>query len=186
LEQSHAQAAQSQHAIDILDPLLAQRGSRIAAVRTAEYNFDHCRVYAPFTARVTNLNIAEGAYAHIGQQLFVLIDTRTWWVAANYRETQLKNIRPGMAADVYLMSGPEQHFEGVVDSTGYGVTLDPSVLGTITQQGLPDAQRTLNWVHLASRYPVRIKILHPVGDLLRIGENAAVIVRARAIHKTDR
>jgi multidrug efflux system membrane fusion protein len=186
LEQSHAQAAQSEHAIDILDPLLAQRGSRIAAVRTAAYNFDHCRVYAPFTARVTNLNIAEGAYAHIGQQLFVLIDTRTWWVAANYRETQLKNIRPGMAADVYLMSGPEQHFEAVVDSTGYGVALDPSVLGTITQQGLPDAQRTLNWVHLASRYPVRIKILHPVGDLLRIGENAAVIVRARAIYKADR
>ncbi|MGC2656343.1 MAG: biotin/lipoyl-binding protein [Bryobacteraceae bacterium] len=186
LDQSHAQATQSERAIDILDPLVAQRGSRAAAVRTAQYNLDHCRVYAPFAARVTNLNISVGAYAHIGQQLFLLIDTRTWWVAADYRETQLKNIRPGMTADIYLMSGTAQHFEGVVDSTGYGVTFDPSILGPITQQGLPDAQRTLNWVHLASRYPVRIRVLHPVDDSLRIGENASVIVHSQSTDRANR
>jgi multidrug efflux system membrane fusion protein len=176
LEQSNAQAAQSQRAIDILTPLTAQRGSRAAAVRTAEYNYTHCRVYAPFDARVTNLTIAEGAYVHVGQQLFVLIDTRVWWVLANYRETQLKNIKAGMHADVYLMSTAGTRFKAVVDSTGYGVVPDPTILGPLTQ-GLPDAQRTLNWVHLASRYPVRIRILDPGGDSLRIGENAVVTVR---------
>ena len=179
VEQSQAQAIQSQRAIDLLEPLLAQRGSRVAAVRTAQYNFDHCRVYAPFPARVTSLNISEGAYAHIGQQLFTLIDTRTWWVAANYRETQLRNIHPGMAADVFLMSRPGERFEAVVDSASFAVTFDPSTVGAIAQTGLPDAQRTLNWVHLASRYPVRIRILHPPGELLRIGENAAVVVRGQ-------
>ncbi len=177
LEQSDAQASQSRRAINLLSPLLAQRGSRASQVRNAQYNFEHCRVYAPFEARVTNMTIAQGAFARAGQQLFVLIDTRTWWVVANFRETQLKNVLPGMAADVFLMSRPDEHFQGVVDSTAYGVTFDPTVLGTLTQQGLPDAQRTLNWVHLASRYPVRVRVLHPVSDLLRIGENAAVIVR---------
>ena len=107
-------------------------------------------------------------------------------MAADYRETQLKNIRPGMTADIYLMSGTAQHFEGVVDSTGYGVTFDPSILGPITQQGLPDAQRTLNWVHLASRYPVRIRVLHPVDDSLRIGENASVIVHSQSTDRASR
>lgn len=176
LDQSNAQATQSQQAIDILTPLTAQRGSRAAAVRTAEYNYSHCRVYAPFDARVTNMTISEGAFVHVGQQLFTLIDTRTWWVLANYRESQLTAIRPGMHVDVYVMSKPDKHFNGVVDSTGYGVVPDPAILGILTA-GLPDAQRTLNWVHLASRYPVRIRILDPVSELLRIGENAVVTVR---------
>lgn len=176
LEQRGAQAAQSQAAIDILAPFTAQRESRAAAVRTAEYNYSHCRVYSPFNARVTNMTIAAGAYVRTGQQLFTLIDTTTWWVLANYRETQLKHIRPGMHADVYLMSRAALKLDSVVDSTGYGVVPDPAILGVLTP-GLPDAQRTLNWVHLASRYPVRIRILNPDGDILRIGENAVVTVR---------
>ncbi len=176
LQQSHAEVAQSQHAIDILDPLVAQRESRASAVRNAQYNYDHCRVYAPFDARVTNLTISEGAYAHVGQQLFTLIDTRTWWVIANFRETQLKDIRPGMRVDAWLMSKPDTLFKGVVDSTSFGVALDANIIGSLAP-GLPEAQRTLNWVHLASRYPVRIRITNPVADLLRVGENAVVVVR---------
>lgn len=176
VEQSHEQVIESQRAIDLLEPLLAQRGARAAAVDTARYNLDHCRVYAPFDARVTNLLISEGAYAHIGQQLFTLIDVRNWWVIANYRESQLKHIVPGMKVDVWVMSDTGRRLEGVVDSTGYGVAPDPNILGSITT-GLPDAQRTLNWVHLASRYPVRIRILDPGPGLLRIGENAVAVMR---------
>ncbi len=177
-EQRGAQATQSKNAIDLLEPLTAQRASRAAAVQTAEYNYTHCRVYAPFNARVTNMTVAEGAYVHAGQQLFTLIDTTTWWVLANYRETQLKNIRPGLHADVYLMSHAAHRLDAVVDSAGFGVVPDPAILGMLTP-GLPDAQRTLNWVHLASRYPVRIRILSADGELLRIGQNAVVTVRNR-------
>jgi multidrug efflux system membrane fusion protein len=99
-----------------------------------------------FNARVTNLTISEGAYVHVGQQLFTLIDTRVWWILANYRETQLNHIRPGMPADIYVMSKADRRFDGIVDSTSYGVQLDPTTLG-ILAPGLPDAQRTLNWVH---------------------------------------
>jgi membrane fusion protein, multidrug efflux system len=44
----------------------------------------NCRVYAPFHARVTNLIISQGAYAHVGRQMFTLIDARTWWAVANF------------------------------------------------------------------------------------------------------
>ena len=174
-EQSTAQLHQSQSSVLTLDPLVAQRQGRDAAIANAEYNYNQCRVYAPFDARVTNLIISEGAYAHIGQEIFTLIDTRVWWVLANFRETQLKHVRPGMTADIYVMSDPGLRFTGVVESTGYGVTPDPSLVGRITS-GLPDVQRTLSWVHLASRYPVRIRIQSP-SDVIRLGESAVVVIR---------
>ena len=145
-------------------------------MKNARYNLDNCRVYAPFDARVTNLTISEGAYAHVGQQMFTLIDARTWWAVGNFREGQLNRIVPGMHADVYVMSKPNVHFDGVVDSIGFGVTPDPDVIGRL-ENGLPDVQRSLNWVHLASRYPVRVRVTNPTPDLFRIGESAVVTIR---------
>ena len=89
LRQSTAQHEQAQNAVTTLEPLINQRGARTSAIETARYNLNNCRVYAPFTARVTNLTISEGAYAHVGQQVFTLIDARTWWAVANFREGQL-------------------------------------------------------------------------------------------------
>src|SRR5271170_3381342 len=87
-----AQHEQAQHAVTTLEPLINQRGAKSAAVKQARYNLGNCRVYAPFDARVTNLTISEGAYAHVGQELFTLIDARTWWAIGNFREGQLKRI----------------------------------------------------------------------------------------------
>jgi multidrug efflux system membrane fusion protein len=160
LAQSKAQYQQSQNAVTTLEPLVNQRGAKASAIDIAQYNVNNCRVYAPFEARVTNLTISEGAYAHIGQQVFTLIDARTWWAVANFREGQLERIAPGMRADVYVMSKPNVRFSGVVDSVGFGVTPDADVVGRLTP-GLPDVQRTLNWVHLASRFPVRARVENP-------------------------
>lgn len=174
--QSQAQLEQSQHAVTTLDPLTAQRGARQSAVQTAEYNLNNCKVYAPFDARVTNLILSEGAYAHTGQQIFTLIDARNWWAIGNFRETQLRHIAPGMKADVYVLSRPTVRFQGIVDSVGYGVTPSNQVISNLGT-GLPDVERTLNWVHLASRYPVRVRITEPASDSLRLGETAVVVIR---------
>jgi membrane fusion protein, multidrug efflux system len=178
LNQSKAQHEQTQNAVTTLEPLINQRGAKASAIETARYNFNNCRVYAPFDARVTNLTISEGAYAHAGEQMFTLIDARTWWAVANFREGQLQHIEPGMRADVYVMSKPTQRFSGVVDSIGFGVTPDADLVGRFTQ-GLPDVQRTLNWVHLASRYPVRVRVENPPAELFRLSESAVVVIRGR-------
>jgi multidrug efflux system membrane fusion protein len=176
--QSKAEHEQAQHAVTTLEPLINQRGARASAIETARYNLNNCRVYAPFDARVTNLTISEGAYAHVGQQMFILIDARTWWAVANFREGQLQHITPGMQADVYVLSKPNVRFSGKVDSIGFGVTPNPDVVGTFTQ-GLPDVQRTLNWVHLASRFPVRVRVENPPAELFRVSESAVVVIRGR-------
>lgn len=176
LTQSKAEHEQARHAVTTLEPLVNQRGARASATETARYNLNNCRVYAPFDARVTNLTISEGAYAHIGQQMFILIDTRSWWAVANFREGQLQHITPGMQADVYVLSKPNIRFSGKVDSIGFGVTPNPDVVGTFAQ-GLPDVQRTLNWVHLASRFPVRVRVENPPPELFRVSESAVVVIR---------
>ncbi len=135
---------------------------------------------APFDARVTNLTISQGDYATAGKPVFTLIDTRIWWVIANFRETQLHHIQPGMSADIYVMSRPTARYKGIVDSVGFGVTPDSDIVGRLTAPGLPDVQRTLNWVHLASRFPVRIRILNGPSDVFRLGESATVIIRGNA------
>jgi membrane fusion protein, multidrug efflux system len=174
--QSHSQLAQSQHSVLTLEPLTAQRAGRAANILTAEYNLNNCRVYAPFDARVTNLTISQGAYAHIGQQMFTLIDTRVWWVVANFRETQLRHIHPGMHADVYVLSRLNRRYDGIVDSVGFGVQPDATLVGSFSP-GLPDVQRSLNWVHLATRFPVRVRILAAETEPFRLSESAVVVMR---------
>jgi len=178
--QSGQQVQQATHNVTTLEPLVGQLQGRQAAIDTAQYNFDNCKIIAPFDARVTNLTISQGAYATAGQHIFTLIDTRVWWAVANFRETQLQHIRPGMQADVYVMSRPSVHLKGVVDSIGFGVTPDSDLVGRLSQPGLPDVQRTLNWVHLASRFPVRVRIESQPSDLFRLGESAVVIIRGES------
>lgn len=183
--QSHSQLSQSQHSVLTLEPLTAQRAGRTANILNAQYNLNNCRVYAPFDARVTNLTISPGAYAHTGQQMFTLIDTRVWWAVANFRETQLRHIKPGMHADVYVLSRPNVRYDGVVDSVGFGVQPDSTLVGTFGGTGLPDVQRSLNWVHLATRFPVRVRIQAPETEPFRLSESAVVVMRPDSSGRTQ-
>ncbi len=170
---SQSKLGEAQHTVDTLETLMAERPSRAAKVQQAELNLEWCRVRAPFDGYVTNMNISQGAYAHVGTAMFTLIDTSTWWVLANYRESKLKRIQPGMHVQVYLMEHPGRRFNGVVDSVGRGVfPEDGGVAG-----GFPDIDRTLNWVHLSARFPVRIRVIYPDANFFRVGATAITVVR---------
>jgi membrane fusion protein, multidrug efflux system len=171
--ESSARRGQAIHNVDTLDTLISQRPGRASRVDQARLDLERCRVIAPFDAYVTNMNISVGAYARPGGAMFTLIDTTTWYVVANYRESKLKNIRLGSAVDVFLMGHPERKFHGLVESIGYGVFPED---GSV-QAGLPQIQRTLNWVHLSSRFPVRVRVKDPDPALFRLGATAVTVVR---------
>ena len=171
--EARAKLDQSVHAIDRVETLISQRPAAAAKVDKARLDLERCRVVAPFDAYVTNMNISEGAYAHPGAAIFTLVDSRTWWVVANYRESELKSIHRDGHVDVFLMEHPDRKFSGVVESIGYAVfPEDGKVSG-----GLPEVDKTLNWVHLSSRFPVRIRVEHPDPALFRIGASAVTVVR---------
>jgi membrane fusion protein, multidrug efflux system len=147
-----------------------------ATVEGAELDVNYCRVRAPFPAYVTNLNIAVGEYARQGQQVVALVDDRAWYVMANFRETYMASIRPGMQADVYLMSYPNRRFHGVVQGIGWANHPDDGPAGGI----LPAVPRTLNWVRLANRFPVRIVLDERDPERpFRMGATAVVTIKGR-------
>lgn len=171
--EQEARLGQAVHAIDTLDTLESQRPGKAAKVDSARLDLERTRVVAPFNAYVTNMNISVGAYAHPGGPIFTLIDTSTWYVVANYRESKLKNIHLGQHVDLFLMGHPDRRFNGTVESIGYGVFPEDGGVA----QGLPNIDRTLNWVHLSTRFPVRIRVLDPDPEMFRIGETAVTVVR---------
>ena len=170
---SAAKLRQAVHNIDTTETLRSQRLGKLSRVDSARVDLERCRVKAPFDALVTNLNISQGAYAHVGTPMFTLIDMRTWYIIANYRESKLKHIHPGDRVDIYLMAQPDHCFHGIVESIGNGVVPEDGK----TVEGLPEISRTLNWVHLAARFPVRIRVQDPEPALFRIGGTAVTVVR---------
>jgi membrane fusion protein, multidrug efflux system len=171
--ESQAKLGQAIHTVDTLDTLRSQRPAKAAKVESARLDLERCRVVAPFDGYVTDMNISEGAYAHPGAPIFTLIDERTWYVIANYRETKVKQIHLGDHVDVYVMGHPDRKFNGVVESIGYGVFPEDGKVA----QGLPQIERTLNWVHLSTRFPVRVRMQDPDPALFRIGATAVTVVR---------
>jgi len=130
----------------------ARRKAAEAAVYDAKLNVNYCYVTAPFDAYVTNLNIAVGQYANEGREVVSLVDNRTWYVLANYREDFLAHILPGMTAQVFLRSYPNHPFRGQVQGVGWALYQDNGA----TVEGLPQVEPTLNWVRLSQRFPVRV------------------------------
>jgi membrane fusion protein, multidrug efflux system len=171
--ESTARLGQAIHNVDTLDTLMSQRPGRASRVDQARLDLERCRVVAPFDAYVTNMNISLGAYARPGGAMFTLIDTTIWYVVANYRESKLKHIHIGSTVDVFLMGHPDRKFHGVIESIGYGVFPEDGAV----QAGLPQIERTLNWVHLSSRFPVRVRVKDPDPTVFRLGATAVTVVR---------
>jgi membrane fusion protein, multidrug efflux system len=155
-----------------IDQARAKKDSHRANRDLTHWDLIKTVVKAPFNGKIVGLNYAVGQYAKTGEPLFTLIDTSRWYAVANFRETDIARMKIGVMAKVYLMSNPQQILIGHVESIGWGVTTEDASLGT----GLPTIEKTLNWVRLAQRFPVRILIENPPEELMRIGATAVVVV----------
>jgi multidrug efflux system membrane fusion protein len=164
------------------DDAIGQEGgvnARIAAAEAqlheAELNLEYCRVTAPFSGKVVNLNISLGAFARAGVDVFTLVDTRAWYAVANFRETQLKHIEEGAPAEIYLQFKGGKRFAGKVVGLAWAVVPED---GT-SAGGLPSVPRNLDWVRLAQRFPVRVQVEDP-DDSFRVGASAVVTITGAA------
>ncbi|MEI9998891.1 MAG: efflux RND transporter periplasmic adaptor subunit [Verrucomicrobiota bacterium] len=165
-----------------LDEAVSSEKGALAALSTAKYNLEGCRVVAPFDGFITNLNISNGAYAHASGEVITMVDVRNWYVIANFRESALRHIAPGMKADVYLMTDPDHKYHGTVLGIGRGVVPEEAP----QLSGLPDVKRELNWVRLAQRFPVRIRLdVQPTEPGLRVGATAIVTILGHADGNPD-
>ena len=160
----------------------AQLDAARANLQQSELNLGYTKVFAPFDGEVVGLNISKGYYAHAGTAVFDFLDARNWYVLANFRERELKSVRPGMTAEIYLWSNPDHRFDGVVQG------ISPAVVSqddNTEVNGVPSVQRDLDWVRIAQRFPVRILIENPDPGILRMGTTAVTTIKGFA-RSTDR
>jgi multidrug efflux system membrane fusion protein len=165
---------QAQAALSTLATLIAQRPGGVAAVDLAALELSYCKVTAPFPGRVISLNISSGAYASAGIPVFSLLDTRKWYVIANFREGETGHMRPGTPVEIYLSAMSSRRFLGRVQGIGWAVEPTDEI---DIPHGLPYVKRELNWVHIAQRFPVRIEIENPDPELFRMGASAVAIIK---------
>jgi len=155
--------------------LRAQRDGAVAAINLDELHLSYCKVIAPFSGRVINLNISAGAHVSAGVPVFSLLDTSKWYVIANFREAEVRRMAPGSEAIVYLSAAPNQRFGGKVQGIGWAVKPEGEI--DLPFGSVPYVKRELNWVRVAQRFPVRIEIENPDQDLFRMGASAVAIIK---------
>jgi len=127
-------------------------------------------VLSPGDGWVSNVRLRPGAVVATGTPAFALVENSDWWVAANFKETDLARIKPGQPATISLDMYPGYTIDGAVESISPGSGALFSVL--------PPENATGNWVKVTQRFPVRVKITsEPDADRpLRVGASATVTV----------
>ncbi|HYQ70871.1 MAG TPA: HlyD family secretion protein [Gammaproteobacteria bacterium] len=197
LEQAHASAlvsldqatrARDLHARDkgaISEQALVRKENNLlvsnADVEVAEANLHAARldlefteVRAPVDGYVTNLKLRYGTQTVANQPALALIDSNSFWVYGYFKETQIRNIRAGDPAVIKLMTYPDQPLEGVVGSIGWGISQQD---GQSDADLLPTVNPSFDWIRLAQRIPVRIRLTRiPAGVELRVGTTASVFI----------
>jgi membrane fusion protein, multidrug efflux system len=141
-----------------------------ATLQQAEANLSRTIITAPVSGRVTKLTAAKGAYAAVGQALMAFVP-RDVWVTANFKETQLKLMRPGQPVDITIDAYPGKTFKGRLDSVQSGSGTAFSLL--------PAENATGNYVKIVQRVPVKIVFDKPPDVPLGPGMSVVPTVKVR-------
>lgn len=148
---------------------MAQAKIKLANVelKNAKLTNSYTKLYAPVNGYISDMNLQTGTLVLAGQKLFGLIDSSSWWIDANFKETQLRRIKPNQKAlitlDLYSHS-----YQGEVQSISYSSGNTFSLL--------PAENATGNWVKVTQRFTVRIALKNDPKYPLRVGASANVTV----------
>jgi membrane fusion protein (multidrug efflux system) len=147
--------------------IILQKQAELAAARE---HLKHAFIIAPFDGIVTRRNVQTGQYITAGQALCALINHHDLWVTANFKETQMHKLKPGQRVDISVDAFEDIRLTGTIDSYG-GATGARFAL-------LPPDNATGNFIKIAQRFPVRIKLDNRSGgDQLYPGLSAIVKVK---------
>jgi membrane fusion protein (multidrug efflux system) len=121
-----------------------------AKLKSAELNLGYTNIYAPADGRVTKKSVEKGNQVQPGQPLLAVVALDDIWVTANFKETQLKKIRPGQKVEIKVDTFSGETFSGKVDSVMAGTGAAFSLF--------PPENATGNYVKIVQRIPVKIAL----------------------------
>ncbi len=173
-----ARAESQLHQVAIKDAAASQAEARLretqADLAFAELQLQYTEVRTPIDGVVSKRSVEVGQVVQMGQPLLAIVPLHDVWVLANFKETQVSRIRPGMRAEVWVDGVPDRAFTGSVNSLSAGTGARFSLL--------PPENATGNWVKVVQRVPVKILLdAREFGNphTLRAGMSVIVTIRVR-------
>jgi membrane fusion protein, multidrug efflux system len=162
VERDQAKLAQSQAAaraastgaqqVDVTKSKAESAAARVNVAKTAldqaQLNFQYTTIRAPIGGEISKKNVETGQIVQAGQPMFSIVPPEDIWIQANFKETQLRNVRPGQAVNVSVDAFGGRTYKGHVDSISAATGAKFSLL--------PPENATGNYVKVVQRVPVRI------------------------------
>lgn len=143
----------------------ASAESAKAQVEEARLKLNYCKITAPVPGIVMRRSAEIGAHIAAGQQLLMIAQVNDVWVTANYKETQLRKLKPGQSVTIHV-DALKQNFNGIVESIGGSTGSRASIL--------PPENATGNYVKVVQRLPVRIRFKQNQAGLDRLRPGMSV------------
>lgn len=147
--------------------------TRKAALDLANLKLGYCTITAPVTGRIGKRNIEKGQYIQPGAPLFSIVNDNTFWIVANFKETQLEKMKEGQEVSIKLDGYPDRKITGKIGSFSQATGAKFALL--------PPDNATGNFVKVTQRVPVKIELINQeqYKDILRAGLSAEVEVNIK-------
>jgi p-hydroxybenzoic acid efflux pump subunit AaeA len=166
---------------NLLQTVLHQLSKAEATRDLAQLDLQRTVIRAPADGWITNLNVYGGEFITRGSTAVALVKQHTFYILAYMEETKLDGIRPGYRVQITPL-GSNRVLRGSVDSVSAGVT---NASSTSDAKGMATVDSNLEWVRLAQRVPVRIRLDEQQGNLYPAGTTATVVVTGEKDRDTD-
>lgn len=148
-----------------------------SALEKAQLDLKRTAIYSPVNGYITNLSEHTGNYITTGQPTLTIVNTQSMYIYGYFLETQLSHIHRGDKATISLLSDKNKPIQGEVESIARGIT---DYSNKTDNDGLHAVNPTFDWVRLAQRIPVRIKITEKPDDLLLVaGMTCTIVLKKR-------
>ncbi|WP_144207050.1 HlyD family secretion protein [Shewanella donghaensis] len=150
-----------------------------AQMDEAQLNLAYTKVTAPTDGYITNFNASIGSQVIANSPVVALIDENSFWVEGFFKETDLSNVDVNNKAQVTLLMHDKQLLNGEVQSIGYGISKTDGSTGNAL---LPNVNPSFEWIRLAQRIPVKIKLKNvPDNIQLRVGMTASIKIQKQHV-----
>lgn len=121
-----------------------------AAIKQQQLKISYTKIYAPQSGKLGKLNIAAGQYVQAGAPLFSIVNDTTYWIIANFKETQIRKFHEGMPVEISLDAYPDSSLNGTITSLSEATGARFSILPPDNSSG--------NFIKVTQRIPVKISI----------------------------
>lgn len=144
-----------------------------AAIEQQKLKISYSKVYAPQPGKLGKKNVTAGQFVQAGTPLFSIVNDSTYWIVANFKETQIKKFHQGMPVEIALDAYPDAKLNGTVESLSDATGAKFSLL--------PPDNASGNFVKVTQRVPVKIAIndIANYKDILRAGLSAEITINTK-------